>query len=79
MTYAAIGNKHTAQRMVHAETTFIESLMRTASISEEEGEKVLKFYRKIKAVKMDIVGGTITVKHGAFWDIDVIRRALISA
>lgn len=75
-TYAAAGNRDTAQRMVNAENSFIESLMRTANITEPQAEKVLAFYRKIKVVKMDIVGGTITVKHGAFWDRDVIHRAL---
>jgi hypothetical protein len=37
------------------------------------------FYRKIKVVKLDAIGGTITVKHGAFWDADVIRKALAQA
>lgn len=78
-TYAALGNKHTAQRIINAENNFIEGLMIAAKITEAEAEKVLAFYRKIKAVKMDIVGGRITVKHGAFWDAEVILRAVAAA
>ncbi len=32
-------------------------------------------YRKAKAIKLDAVMGKYSVKHGAFLDRDVIRRA----
>lgn len=78
-TYAAAGNYATANRIVNAENSFIECLMTAASITHAEAEKVLAIYRKSRAVKLDAVGGTLTVKHGAFWDRDVILRALASA
>lgn len=79
MTYAAEGNRATAQRMINAENNFIESLMTAADISRGDAVKVLAMYRKAKVVKMDAVGGRISVKHGAFWDADVIRKALAQA
>lgn len=78
-TYAALGNKHTAMRIVNAENSFVDGLMTAAGITRADAEKVLALYRKIKAVKMDAVGGRITVKHGAFWDAAVIRRAVAAA
>jgi hypothetical protein len=75
-SYAALGNSHTATRMVNAENAFIDGLMTAAGISRADAVKVLAVYRKAKVVKMDAIGGQISVKHGAFWERDVIRNAL---
>lgn len=72
------GLRATAFRMVHAEKTFLKTLMTLGGISESDAEKVLAVYRKNKIVKMDSVNGVMSVKHGAFLDRDVILRALKS-
>ncbi len=70
------GTRDIAQRMVNAENGFIAVLMKSATISQAQAEKVMQVYRKAKVLKMDAVGGHMTVKHGAFLDRDVILRAL---
>lgn len=70
------GTRDIAQRIVNAETSFIECLMVAGQITKDQAEKVLQVYRKAKVVKMDPVVGQMTVKHGAFLDRDVIIRAM---
>lgn len=78
-SYAAVGNRHTAIRMLNAEARFLDGLKEAANLTEAEAIKVLAVYRKARVVKMDAVGGVLSVKHGAFWGVDVIRRALALA
>ena len=65
-----------AQRIVNAEERFISFVMNQTDISRSDAEKVLAFYRKHKLVKIDAVCGQFTLKHGAFGDADVIRKAV---
>ena len=76
MSYAAKGNSNTAQRMINAESKFAESLMERAGISKEDAYKAIAGFRKAKVLKMDAVGGHMTVKHGAYLEPDVIKRAI---
>lgn len=69
------GAKAMAQRMDQAEDSFVETLMTLGGITLTEAKVVFAGYRKFKLVKMDAVGGRITVKHGALLDREVIRRA----
>ena len=73
-----IGNYNTALRIVQAGETFAETVAEIAGLTKAEGFKVLAAYRKAKVVKLDAVNGRYTVKHGAFFDVDVIRRAVNS-
>jgi hypothetical protein len=65
--------------MVNAENGFVDNLMQLGSITRADAVKVLGVYRKLKIVKMDAVGGRMTVKHGSYLDRDVIQRALRQA
>jgi hypothetical protein len=65
-----------AQRLVNAEENFIGSLMEFGGITRAEATRVFDLYRREKFIKRDAVGGVYNVKHGAFLDRDVIRRAL---
>jgi hypothetical protein len=71
-----IGNKNTAIRIVNAEESFAETLMQIANISKADAFKAIATLRKVKAIKVDAVGGRMVVKHGAYMDADVIRRAV---
>jgi len=65
-----------AHRIVNAESAFVETLMRCGDLTRDEAIKVLASYRKLKIVKNEYAVSRITVKHGAFLDREVIRRAL---
>lgn len=64
-----------AQRAVNAENAFVVELIRAGGISETDAVKVMNLYLKEKIAKLDYGIGRINVKHGAFWERDVIRRA----
>lgn len=68
--------KNMAHRAVTAENNFAECVMQVIGCTQEEAFKVLAVYRKAKAVKNDYAVSRIVVKHGAFWNADVLRRAL---
>lgn len=70
------GLKNMAQRIVNAERGMVDTLRQLGNISEVEALRVFAYYRKHKLIKLDPVGGTYHVKHGAFMDRDVIRRAV---
>lgn len=69
------GTRDIAQRIVNAENNFVQTLIEQGDISRSQAEKVMSFYLKNKLAKMDAVIGRISVKHGAYLDKDVIRRA----
>lgn len=69
------GFRNMAQRIVSAESAFIANVMERG-FTKEEAEKVLRVYRKARVIRLDAVGGVYTVKHGAFWDIEVLRNAV---
>lgn len=69
------GARAVAQRIVNAEKNFIECVMANG-FTKEEAEKVLRTYRKAKVIKVDPVLGRITVKHGVYWEKDVLRNAV---
>lgn len=69
------GTEQIAQRIVNAEENFTDVLVALGGISKADAWKALATFRKAKAIKMDAVGGRITVKHGAYLAKDVIVRA----
>jgi hypothetical protein len=70
------GTRAMAQRSVNAENDFDQVLMELGGISKAEAMKVRNLYLKQKIAKMDIVGGRISVKHGAFLDKTAIQNAV---
>lgn len=70
------GTYAVAHRIVNAENNFIETIMELANCKKSEAEKVLAVYRKLKMVKLDIGIGRISVKHGAYLDLEVIHNAI---
>jgi len=65
-----------AQRIVNAEVAFRESCRDQFGITDEDAEKVRRVFVKAKAMKLDVIGGTYRLAGGAFWEADVIRRAI---
>lgn len=70
------GTKDVAIRFVNAENRFIAWVIETCGCTAQQAEKVLKVYRKAKAVKIDCIGGQFQITHGAFCDAEVMRRAI---
>lgn len=69
------GFKAMAQRISNAENSFIAWVRETAGLDEASALRVLAIYRKHKLVKIDPVMGQFELKHGAFADAAVLRRA----
>jgi hypothetical protein len=65
-----------AIRYQNAETSFINDVMEQFNFTEKEATKILQVYKKVKAVKIDPLGGRAILSHGAFWDKEVMQRAL---
>lgn len=59
-------------------TSLIYALMKNADISEAEADLVVRHYVKIKVLTFNVHDG-FRMKHGAFFDRDVIERTLESA
>jgi hypothetical protein len=69
------GFRNAAHRIVNAQNSFLETLMVLGNINERQAMVAFSLMRKLKSVKLDAVGGRYSVKHGAYLDRDVIRRA----
>ena len=67
------GVKFMLDAKLRAYDDFAASVAKNAGVSVEVANKITGFYLKIKAVKYD--GSRYVVKHGAFWDRDVLLRA----
>lgn len=67
-----------AIRMWNAEVAFVETVCRITGITETQAKKVLAVYLKVKVIKLDAVNGVYKIKHGAFYEADVIMRAVNS-
>ncbi len=63
-------------RLANGAAAFLDVLMDRGGITRDQAVRVLDQYRKLRVVKhQSISDGVISVKHGAFLDRDVIRRA----
>lgn len=69
------GTHAIAQRIVNAENAFDTTLVEISGIGAESAAKVRAFYLKNKIAKLDMVGGRISVTHGAYLDKAAILRA----
>ena len=63
------------QRIDNGFESFVAFAMRKASMNREQAVAAFATFKKLKIVKIDMVCGTFLVKHGAFLDADVLRRA----
>lgn len=70
------GTERMAQTLINAEDRFINEVIEQFGKTKTEAVKVLNEYRKAKVVKLDPVNGQFTLKHGAFWESDVIQNAI---
>lgn len=73
------GTRDLGRRLADCEVNFADRVALAIGGTREDGFKVLRVYIKAKAVKRDLTNRTFTVKHGAFWDVEVLRRALAMA
>ena len=64
------------QRMENARTEFIASVVEQFGSTEAEAEHVLRVFRAAKVAKLDVAMGRYELRHGAFWEADVIARAI---
>jgi hypothetical protein len=70
--------KHTqqiAQRQINAFNHLVESLETLGEIDYSQAVSIAYLYLDNKLAKLDAVHGRSHVKHGAFLERDVIRRA----
>ena len=65
-----------AIRMNNAHVKFISDVQEQFGFTEQEAEKILRVFVKAKAMKLNVAMGRYDLKHGAFWDASVMRRAL---
>lgn len=69
------GLRAVAQRSVDAENSFLDYAMEHGRLDRDQARVALAAFRKARAIRFDAVNGTFHVKHGAFLEPDVIRRA----
>jgi hypothetical protein len=68
--------KAVAQRIVNAENAFIAICVEHHGFTIEQATKILQVYKRVKAIKINAVGGGFQFTHGAFYERDVMQNAL---
>lgn len=68
-----------AYRIVEAERRFIDIIIGIIGCERPDAARILNHYRKLRIANLDPVGGSISVKHGAFLDADTLKNALEAA
>jgi hypothetical protein len=69
------GTMAVAQRQAAALENFVE-LCGERGFTRDQALVILAVYRKNRAIKLDSVHGRYVVVHGAYWNEDVMERAL---
>lgn len=64
------------QRIENARKSFVDNLIEQFALTTEQAHHVLDVYIKLKVVKLDPIGGVYNLKHGIYWEPDVIRNAV---
>ena len=72
------GFQDIALRLVNGDNQFLDNLREQFGTTTAQGEKVLRVFRKCKAVKRELSSGRWMLTHGAFWESKVIQRAIDS-
>lgn len=69
------GLRNVARRLDNADENMIETIMERGSLDRPQAEAAFAELKRARALKRDAVGGRWSVKHGAFMEPDVLRRA----
>ena len=64
------------QRIENAHASFVASVMEQFGTTQAEAEHVLRVFRAAKVIKIEAAIGQFKLSHGAFWEADVIARAI---
>ncbi len=64
------------QRRINAEKKFIDNVTEQFGYSKEQAICILNVFIKVKAVKFDSGIGSYQLKHGIYWEKEVMDRAL---
>lgn len=73
------GTKAFGTRYAQAQINFADRVAELLGTDRAAGFKVFAVYNKARIVKFDAANTTYNVKHGAFWDLGVLRRALAAS
>lgn len=67
-----------ATRQINARNSLVNCLAEIGAITVEQAEKVATLYlgREVRGVKLDAVGGSFVVKHGALMERSAINTAV---
>jgi len=65
------------QRRLNAENSFIDSVIEQFKKNRSDAVKVLNVFKMHKIIKIDSITGQFSLKHGAFWDLNVIKNAIL--
>ena len=65
-----------AQRIFNADAEFVDSVKEQFGFTDKQANKILTVYIKVKAVKLDPIGGRYNLTHGSFWEAEPMRRAI---
>lgn len=68
--------KDIVTREQNACNSFYEIVMNILSCKREDAVKILNTYTKAKVAKINIHSGHVDVKHGVFFEKDVLANAL---
>jgi len=63
-------------RIENAQTDFINLVVDQFKFTPEEATKILAVYKKMKIAKLVVAMGRYDIVHGAYWDKEVMQRAL---
>lgn len=72
-----VSYQNMAARMDRAVSSFCETLQSIVPMDDATAKKVLAYYVKHRLVKRDIAQGRYHIVHGAFFDVDVIKKAVV--
>lgn len=67
-----------AQRIVTAENSFRECVMRDG-FTADEADTIARVYVHIGQLRFDAVDGQFYIRHGALLDVDIMRNAVANA
>lgn len=74
---SAVSYQNMAKRMDNAIVSFCETLQSFVPMDDATAKKVLAYYVKHRLVKRDLALGKYHVIHGAFLDVDTIKKAIV--